>query len=247
MIALTDTDLYRRGIQTLLASWEEYARGASGASVERFAGRGRGRLPERARARRLQQRRPRARSRGGRSRTTRSMPWRPPTRRPASRASLPGCTRATRRCAAISNGVATRSTPPHARWACRSRTSVRPGRSSTSAYWSGPSTCAIFGLPPGLLAEADHAAFHLLVARVDGESVATALAFDFGRDCGIYNVTTLESARRRGLGTALTVVALHEARARGCRTASLQSTEMAERMYAAVGFRDLGRFLEYVP
>ena len=73
---------------------------------------------------------------------TRSMRWRPPTRRPASRASLPGCTRATRRCAAISNGVATRSTPPPARWACRSRTSVRPGRSSTSAYWSGPSTFA---------------------------------------------------------------------------------------------------------
>jgi predicted GNAT family acetyltransferase len=29
--------------------------------------------------------------------------------------------------------------------------------------------------------------------------------------------------------------------------ASLQSTPMAERVYAAVGFRDLGRFLEYVP
>src|SRR6476619_3456400 len=79
----------------------------------------------------------------------------------------------------------------------------------------------IFGLPPGLLAAANHGAFHLRVARVDGESVATTLAFDFDRDCGIYNVTTLESARRRGLGTALTVVALHEARARGCRTASL--------------------------
>ena len=32
-----------------------------------------------------------------------------------------------------------------------------------------------------------------------------------------------------------------------CRTASLQSTPMAERVYAAVGFRDLGRILEYVP
>jgi hypothetical protein len=30
-------------------------------------------------------------------------------------------------------------------------------------------------------------------------------------------------------------------------TASLPSTEMAERVYAAVGFRDLGRILEYVP
>ena len=34
---------------------------------------------------------------------------------------------------------------------------------------------------------------------------------------------------------------------RGCETASLQSTQMAERVYAAVGFNDLGRILEYAP
>ena len=32
--------------------------------------------------------------------------------------------------------------------------------------------------------------------------------------------------------------------ARGCQTASLQSTQMAEGVYAAVGFSDLGRILE---
>ena len=53
--------------------------------------------------------------------------------------------------------------------------------------------------------------------------------------------------RRRGLGTALTAAQVYEARDRGGRTASLQSTEMAERVYATVGFRDLGRILEYVP
>ena len=73
------------------------------------------------------------------------------------------------------------------------------------------------------------------------------MAFDHGSDCGIYNVTTMEHARRRGLGTALTVAHLHNALARGCQTASLQSTEMAEGIYAAVGLRDLGRILEYVP
>jgi predicted GNAT family acetyltransferase len=40
---------------------------------------------------------------------------------------------------------------------------------------------------------------------------------------------------------------VHDALARGCRTASVQSTKMAERIYAAVGFRDLGQILEYVP
>jgi hypothetical protein len=34
---------------------------------------------------------------------------------------------------------------------------------------------------------------------------------------------------------------------RGCRTASLQATPLAEGMYAAAGFRDLGRFLGYAP
>jgi ribosomal protein S18 acetylase RimI-like enzyme len=100
------------------------------------------------------------------------------------------------------------------------------------------------GVPPGLLARADPREFHLLIAR---GAVATALAFDFGDDCGIYNVGTLERARRRGLGTALTARLLHEARARGRRTASLQATAMAERLYAALGFRDLGRILEFVP
>jgi hypothetical protein len=40
---------------------------------------------------------------------------------------------------------------------------------------------------------------------------------------------------------------LRDAVDRGCTTASLQSTPMAEGVYAAVGFRDLGRFIEYVP
>lgn len=60
-------------------------------------------------------------------------------------------------------------------------------------------------------------------------------------------MSTLEAARHRGLGTALTTRQLDDALSRGCTTASLQSTEMAEGLYASVGFRDLGRFLEYVP
>jgi ribosomal protein S18 acetylase RimI-like enzyme len=104
-----------------------------------------------------------------------------------------------------------------------------------------------FGLPDGLLATADHTRFHLRVVRRDGVPVAAELAFDHAGDCGIYNVETLEGARRQGLATALTLLQLHDARARGCQTASLQATPAAERLYAAIGFRDLGRVLEYVP
>src|SRR5262249_56216095 len=57
------------------------------------------------------------------------------------------------------------------------------------------------GLSPDFLRAADHAAFHVLVARAEGVVVASALAFDFRGYCGIYNVGTAVRARRRGLGT----------------------------------------------
>jgi ribosomal protein S18 acetylase RimI-like enzyme len=102
-------------------------------------------------------------------------------------------------------------------------------------------------LPAGLLDTVAARGFNVLVARLAGDTVSTGIAFDHDGDCGIYNVGTLERARRHGLGTAVTAGLAHDAAARGCQTASLQSTDIAERVYASVGFRDLGRILEYVP
>jgi ribosomal protein S18 acetylase RimI-like enzyme len=102
-------------------------------------------------------------------------------------------------------------------------------------------------LPPGLLTGIDPDAFHVVVGYLDGDAVAAGIAYDHDGDCGIYNVGTLERARRRGIGTAVTAALVQDAVERGCRTASLQSTPMAERVYAAAGFRDLGRILEYGP
>jgi ribosomal protein S18 acetylase RimI-like enzyme len=105
----------------------------------------------------------------------------------------------------------------------------------------------IIEVPVGTLAGVDPTAFHVLVARLDGENVAAGMAYDQDGDCGIFNLGTLGPARRHGLGTALTALHLHHARDRACTTASLQSTEIAEGVYAAAGFRSLGRFIEYVP
>ena len=105
----------------------------------------------------------------------------------------------------------------------------------------------LIGAPPDLLRTLDSGALHLLVVRHDGVNVATGFGFDHEGDCGIYNVGTLAQARRRGIGRALTTLLVRDAIERGCRTASLQSTPVAERMYAAVGFRDLGRIIELVP
>ena len=104
----------------------------------------------------------------------------------------------------------------------------------------------LVSVPAGLLQHVDATALEVTTARLRGRNVATALSFDHDGDCGIFNVSTVPGARRRGLGTALTALHLHAAKRRGCITASLQSTAMAEGVYAALGFEDLGRIREYV-
>ena len=108
-----------------------------------------------------------------------------------------------------------------------------------------PAFLRLFDLPDALLIGGDACPLYILGADVDGVPVAAAGAFDHDTDCGIYNVAPLEHARRRGLAAALTAQHLSEARARGCRTASLQATPMAEGVYASIGFHVLGRILEF--
>jgi GNAT superfamily N-acetyltransferase len=245
MSMLTDAELYLRGSDTLLASWEEYARGAVGAAVERLPGVAVAVFPgEPERAvynNALLQRYLRAGDRADAldamqaayavAGVTRFAAWVHESDR-AMRGELER------------RGFTLDSTTRAMGMELDDIRLPRPQAGLGPADW--PEYLRMEGLPPGFLSTADHAAFHLLAARADGEMVAAALAYDFADDCGIYNVGTVQRARRRGLGTALTAAQVHDARARGCQTASLQSTQMAERIYAAVGLRDLGRILEYM-
>ena len=246
MSSPTDAELYLRGRDTLLASWEAYARGAAGAALHRLPGVAAAVFPAE------------------------------PECAVYNNALLDRDLGASERAGAVDAMEAVYAAASVARFAAWVHESDEPIRAELEqrGYTLDTTTRAmgmalddiavarpqiplrparwleylmLEGLPLDFLSTADHAAFHLLAARDDGEMVAVALAYDCGDDCGIYNVGTVEKARRRGLGTALTAAQAYDARARGCRTASLQSTEIAERVYAAVGFRDLGRILEYVP
>jgi GNAT superfamily N-acetyltransferase len=131
---------------------------------------------------------------------------------------------------------------------------LAPGPVAAAGFDLGPVTWAEyrtylhgFGVPAGLLAGTSPRAFDAVGARRSDRLVATALAFDHDGDCGVFNVSTLEGWRGLGVGTAITHLLLLRARERGCTTATLQSTPMAERVYAGLGFRDLGRFLELQP
>src|SRR5262245_4218565 len=55
----------------------------------------------------------------------------------------------------------------------------------------------------------------LFVARLDGEPVGTSMAIRSGSASGVYNVLTLERARRRGVGTAVTWAAVAAGKAWG--------------------------------
>ena len=243
----TDTDLYRRGTETLLASWEEYANGSTGAALQHFPGVATAVFP--------------------------NEPERAVYNNAILGPDLAAAPQRTEALDAMEAAYAAAGVTRFVAWVHESSEAMR-GDLVRRGYKLDDSTRAmgmvlddirmprpeielgppdwfeylrVLGLPRGFLSGADHASYDILVARLDGDNVATAMAFEHGTDCGIYNVTTLEHARRRGLGTALTTLHAHDALARGCQTASLQSTQTAERVYAAVGFRDLGRILEYVP
>ena len=82
----------------------------------------------------------------------------------------------------------------------------------------------------------------LLLGVRDGTPVATSISIRSGDVVGVYNVGTAEPARRRGIGWAMTAAAIVAGAEPGTTTATLQSSAMAQSMYADHGFRVLFRY-----
>ncbi len=76
------------------------------------------------------------------------------------------------------------------------------------------------------------------LAYYDGNPVASSLVFYEAGVAGIYSVTTLEEARGKGIGTAITLAPLNEAKKLGYEIAILQSSDMALNMYKHMGFKE---------
>jgi len=95
-------------------------------------------------------------------------------------------------------------------------------------------------LGPGL-----HPWRRLYLGRVAGCVAATSLLFLGAGVAGLYSVTTLPEARRRGIGEAMTVAPLLEARAEGYRIATLHASPLGVAVYRRLGFEEFCRLSRY--
>ncbi len=89
---------------------------------------------------------------------------------------------------------------------------------------------------PGVLADPR---FRLWLGKVDGRGVGAAMAYADDDLIGIYGVTVVPGARRRGYGAALTWRAIQ---ANPRLPAALQPSDMAVEMYQRLGFAPIGLF-----
>jgi hypothetical protein len=83
-----------------------------------------------------------------------------------------------------------------------------------------------------------------VVGSVDGVAVSAALACISGITVGIYNVATPAEHRRRGYGAAVTWAAIEAGATHGSDHAALQASELGAPVYRAMGFVDIGRYVQ---
>jgi len=83
------------------------------------------------------------------------------------------------------------------------------------------------------------------VGRLDGRPVATATLYLGAGVAGVYFISTMPDARRRGIGATLTLAGLREARALGMRVGVLGASALGHPLYRRLGFEEYCRIALY--
>lgn len=84
--------------------------------------------------------------------------------------------------------------------------------------------------------------FRFYLAFSDGRAVASSMLQLYGGNAVINMVATLPEYRGRGIGTAMTLTPLLEAREMGCTIGVLQASAAGEPVYRKIGFKEYCRF-----
>ena len=130
----------------------------------------------------------------------------------------------------------------------RTRAELSTFATLSAGNWTPPDRDVVrfYELGAGALLS-DGCPLALYLGWQDGEPVATAEATVAGGVAGLYNIATLPAFRRRGIGRAMTLRPLADARAAGCATAVLQAAPDGVSIYERAGFRAFGTITEYKP
>jgi GNAT superfamily N-acetyltransferase len=115
-------------------------------------------------------------------------------------------------------------------------------RAVTAGFGSDPAV-AVGTACPDLL---DRSECVVYVGYADGAPVVSGLGWRTGRTIGVYSIATIESARRRGYGAAMTARVVADGVVAGCDVAALQASEMGRPIYERLGFRTVVRYAAYV-
>jgi len=88
--------------------------------------------------------------------------------------------------------------------------------------------------------------FRTYLGLLNGKPVATSQLFTSAGVAGIYNVTCIPEARGKGIGAAITLAPLLEARKMGYHVGILQASSMGYNVYRRLGFQDFGKLSVYL-
>jgi GNAT superfamily N-acetyltransferase len=83
--------------------------------------------------------------------------------------------------------------------------------------------------------------FQTYLALLDGKPVATSQLFLSEGVAGIYNVSCIPDVRGQGIGSAVTLAPLLEARQMGYRIGILQASKGGYNVYRRLGFQEYGK------